>query len=108
MHGVIMEANGSYLRGCAYTIWATKADRLIMQSTKHICSTSMSTEQYLHGQIQKAVWWLEDIYMQTVPVEQIRPPTQCAVCNRMETTHYKDPVDKGMEERDIVCPTIWW
>ena len=38
--------------------------------------------------------------MQTVLVKQIRPPSPCAVGNRIEVTHYKEIVDREAEERD--------
>ena len=81
-----------------------RTGRLIMWNTKHIHSTTIPTEQYLHEQIKKAAGQPEDIFIQTVPVVQIRPPTQHAACIRMEVTHYKDPVDKEREIRDIVHP----
>ena len=81
MYGVIEEANGSDTRGQSYIIWVTKTDRLMIQNMKHICSTLITTEQYLCEQLKKAAGQLGDISMQIVPLEQIRTPSTCAAHN---------------------------
>ena len=51
-----------------------KLVRIVTQNMKHTCSTPVTTEQYLWEQIKKGTGKLEDIFMQTVPVEQNRVP----------------------------------
>ena len=55
MHRGIDEANDSDNKEQLFMIWVTKTDRLITQNTKLICSTPITTEQYLDEQIKKAV-----------------------------------------------------
>ena len=43
--------------------------------TKHIHITAISSGQCLHEQMKKAEVLLDDIFMQTVPLGQIRLPT---------------------------------
>ena len=54
MHGVIEEANGADSKGQLYIIWVTKKGRIITQNMKYICSTSLTSEKYLHEHIKKA------------------------------------------------------
>ena len=47
LHCVIKEANNSGHSGRSFIIRVAKMGRLIMWNTRHICSTSITTEQYL-------------------------------------------------------------
>ena len=49
---MIEEANDSGHKGQPYIIWVTKKDRLISQNVKHICSSPVTTEQYLYKYIK--------------------------------------------------------
>ena len=53
MHGVMEEANGSDHNEQSFTIWVMKTGRCIMQNTKDIHRTPITTEQYFHEQIKK-------------------------------------------------------
>ena len=46
-HGVIVKPNNDYHRVCPYTIQVMKTGRLIMWNSKHICSTSITADEYL-------------------------------------------------------------
>ena len=65
----------------------------------------ISTEQYLHEQIKKAPGHLEDVFMQAVPVEQIRI-MPCAASTRTEATHCKEPTNREWEERHSTPPIM--
>ena len=51
-HGVIAEPSDDH-RGDSYTIQVTKTSRLIMQNSKHICSSSIMSEEYLSNEVKK-------------------------------------------------------
>ena len=53
-HGVIVEPINDDHRECSYAIQVTKTGRLITQNSKHICSTSITAEEYLCDQIKKS------------------------------------------------------
>ena len=67
MHRVIEEANKIDHNGRSYTNRVMNTGRLIMQITRHICSTPITTQQYLWEQT-KRTGQLEDIFMKTIPV----------------------------------------
>ena len=69
MHSVITEPNNSDHKGHSYTIWVTKTGRLIMKNLKHICNTTITSEEYLLEQIKKALKQFEDILVQAKPRE---------------------------------------
>ena len=73
-HGILKEAKSKDHRGGSFIIRVTIMGRLLTWNTRHICSTPITTEQYLQEQIRKGAWLLEDIFLQTVPVEQKRIP----------------------------------
>ena len=81
-----------------------KTARLITHNTKHIQSTAMS-EQYLHKQIKTSMGWLENILIETFPVESVRPPISCTADNRTKAMQCKDPAIKGGEERNSASPS---
>ena len=52
MHGVIVRPN-NFHRGCYYTILVMKTGRLIMQNSKHIHGTTITSEEYLCKRIKR-------------------------------------------------------
>ena len=46
-HGVIVKPNNCDHRGCTYIIWVMNTGRNIMQNLKHICGTTITSEDYL-------------------------------------------------------------
>ena len=69
-HQVIKEANNSDHSRRSYRTRVTNTGRLLMWNTRHICSTPITREQYLWEQIKKGNGQLEDMFMETIPVEQ--------------------------------------
>ena len=74
--GIIEEANNNYHNGKCYVVTLTKTGRLIMQNTRHICNTPITTEQYLWEQIPNEqadysnyVHWTHRCMLQTVTDE---------------------------------------
>ena len=61
MHRVIKEANSSDLNGRSYIIRVMKTGRIITWDIRHICSTQVTTEQYLLEQMKKGTRKLKDI-----------------------------------------------
>ena len=72
MHGVIKEAINSDHNGRFFIIRVTKTGRLIMQNTRHICSTPITTEQYLLEHIKNGTGQFEDIFTKTISVKHGR------------------------------------
>ena len=70
MYRVTVEANGSDHRGHSYNVLVMKTGRLITCNTKQICSTTISSERYMHEQMKKAAGLHGDIFMQTILLSQ--------------------------------------
>ena len=70
---MIVEPNNDDHRGCSYTICVMKTGRLIMWNSKHVCSTSIMLEEYLHKQIKELSGVLEAIFTWAVPKEMHYP-----------------------------------
>ena len=104
MHGVMEEANGSDHSRCLYIVWVMKTGRLSTHNTKHIHNTTIPLEQYLCEQIKKAAGRLEDIFIQMIPAEPVRPLTLHTPSSRVEATQSKGSVIREKEEMNSTPP----
>ena len=87
MCGVIKEANRGDQNGRSYVFRVTKTGRLIILNTRHMHNTPINTEQYLQEQIKKGTGQLEDIFMETIPVDYGKLLKMCTADSWMHVVH---------------------
>ena len=99
MHRVIKEPNSSDHRRRSYIIRVTKIGRLITQNIRHICSTPVTTEKYLWGQIKKE----RHFYADSASRAQQSSRSHTAE-PRVHVSHGKTTVCKKEGKRDNFIP----
>ena len=85
-----------------------KTGRLIMQNVQHICSTTITSEEYLHEQNKKSSGQLEDILVQASSKEVPAAHKPWSISTTTDTSGGKACFpNMGGQLKNLMQPMIW-